>query len=108
MSACLLDDALLACEDDSHATEICDFGRADDEGVDVETSGCEDAGDAGENSGFVLDETVEDMALGGSCGGKSGFVEDRGDGGGGGDGEGGCRGGGERRYFTVKGFVGYC
>ena len=81
LAAGLLDDAVLACKDDGHAGEVDDLGAADDEGVDVEAAGGENAGHAGENARLVLHEAVEDVALrrGGRWGGR--LVEDVGDGG---------------------------
>lgn len=38
LSSGLFDDAILAAEYDTHATEVADLGAADDEGVDVEPS----------------------------------------------------------------------
>jgi hypothetical protein len=34
----LFDDAVLAAEYDTHATEVADLGAADDEGINVESS----------------------------------------------------------------------
>jgi hypothetical protein len=34
----LLDDTVLATEYDTHATEVSDFGAADDEGINIEPS----------------------------------------------------------------------
>ena len=46
LPSCLFDDAVLAIEDDAHATEIADLGAADDERVDVESATGENSGDA--------------------------------------------------------------
>jgi hypothetical protein len=54
----------LAAEDDTHPREVPDLGPADDKGVDVEATAGEDAGDSRENTGFVLNEAVEDVAEG--------------------------------------------
>lgn len=43
LSACLLNNTILAFEDNGHATEVLDFGVANDETVDVEAAGCENA-----------------------------------------------------------------
>jgi len=101
----LLDDAVLAGQHDRHARQVFDFRVADDERVDVEAARGEDAGDAGEHAGFVLDEAVEDVSFWGRGGGERRFVEDRGDGGWRGPGgwDVGC---GERGYASVEGFVG--
>lgn len=72
----LLDDAVLPGKHDGHAGEVLYFGVADDEGVDVEAAGGENAGNAGEDAGLVLDEAVEDMALRRGDGGGGGLVED--------------------------------
>lgn len=54
----------MAGEHDGHAGEIFDFGVADDEAVDVEAAGGEDAGDAAQDAGLVLHEAIEDVAFG--------------------------------------------
>ena len=38
LSSCLLNDAVLSAEDDTHTAEVANFGTADDEGVNVESS----------------------------------------------------------------------
>ena len=38
LSSGLFDDAVLAAENDTHATEVADLGAADDEGINVESS----------------------------------------------------------------------
>lgn len=62
LSARLLDDAVLAIENDAHPTEVAHLRRADHERVDVESSGCENPGDAREHAWLVLDEAVEDVS----------------------------------------------
>ena len=54
----LLDDAVLAAEDETYLTQIADLGPAYDQGVDVKPAPGEDAGDAREDTWFVLDEAV--------------------------------------------------
>lgn len=72
----LLDDAVLSAENDTHATEVLDLGGTDDEGVDVEATGGEDARDAGEDSRLVLDEAVESVTREGLEGRRRSY-EDR-------------------------------
>ena len=55
----LLDDAVLAAEDDAHATQVADLRAAHDERVDVEPSAGQDPRDAREHSWLVLHETVQ-------------------------------------------------
>ena len=62
LSPGLLDDGVLPAEHDAHATEVAYLGAADDEGVDVEPSACEDARYAREDARFVLDEAIEDVS----------------------------------------------
>jgi hypothetical protein len=49
---------------------------ADDKGVNVKAAGCENARYAGEDSGFVLHEAIQDVSFWGSHGGRGRFVED--------------------------------
>lgn len=44
LSARLLDDAVLTTDDNRHATQVANFGAADDQGVDVKTPSSQDAG----------------------------------------------------------------
>ena len=46
LPARLLDDAVLAAEDDAHARQVADLGAADDERVDVKSATGENSGDA--------------------------------------------------------------
>lgn len=64
LATSLLDYTVLALEDHGHARQVLDFCAADDQTVNVEAAGCEDAGDPGEDARLVLDETVEDVSLG--------------------------------------------
>ena len=86
LSAGLLDDAVLASEHNGHAREVLDLGAANNEGVDVEAAGGKNAGDAGQNTGLVLDQAVKDVAGRGSQRGTRSLVEDVGHGGLGGPG----------------------
>src|SRR5690606_25027721 len=52
----LLEWCVFDVDDDCDAGEAFDFGFADGEGFDVEAAACEQAGDAGEESGLVFDE----------------------------------------------------
>lgn len=81
LSARLLNNGVLAREHDGHAGEVRDLGVADDQTVDVEAASGENAGDAGEHTGLVLNEAVEGVALGRQRGGRGRLVEDVGDGG---------------------------
>lgn len=72
----LLDDAVQSAQDDGHAREVLNLGVADDETVDVESSGGEDTGDSREHTGLILDETVQHMALGRVARRHGGLVED--------------------------------
>lgn len=80
LAAGLLHDAVLAREHDGHAREILHLGAAHDERVDVEAAGGQNARDAREHAGLVLDQAVEDVALGRDGRGSRGLVEDVGDG----------------------------
>lgn len=106
LAAGLLDDAVLAREDNGHAGEVLDLGAADDEGVNVEAAGGEDARDAREHTRLVLDQAVEDVALGGRGGRGRGLVEDVGDGGLGGPRRGRVAGG-QRLGAAAAGLVGH-
>ncbi|KAJ5610386.1 hypothetical protein N7510_007105 [Penicillium lagena] len=73
----LLDDTLLALEHDGHARQILDLGVADHQTINVEAAGGENAGHAGQHTGLVLDQAVQDVALGGVGGWHGGLVENR-------------------------------
>jgi hypothetical protein len=60
----LLNDTILAAENDTHATQVANLGLAYNQGINVEPSPGQDSRDAGEYSGLVLNETVEDMPEG--------------------------------------------
>ena len=76
----LLYHAILTLEHNGHSTEVLDFGATDDQGVDVESSCGENPRHAGQDTRLVLDQTVEDMALGRGLGWERSFVEDARDG----------------------------
>lgn len=75
LTTSLLDDAVLTLQDDGHTRQILDLGVADDERVDVEAASSQDTGHAGQHTGLVLHQTVQDMALGRVGGDGRGFVE---------------------------------
>jgi len=70
----LLNDAVLATQDDAHARQVLDLSGAHDERVDVEAAGGEDAGHARQDTGLVLDEAVEGVAGEGLEGGRRSCV----------------------------------
>ena len=71
----LLNDTVLTLQDDGHARQILHLGVTDDETINVEATGGENTRHAGQHTGFVLHQTVQDMALG-RVGGRGGsFVE---------------------------------
>lgn len=72
----LLDNAVLAGEHDGHAGEILNLGAAHDKRIDVEATSGENTGDAGQDTRFVLDQTVENVTLGRSDGRARCLVED--------------------------------
>ncbi len=63
LAACLLNNTVLAGEDNGHAGEILDFGVADDQRVNVEAAGGKNARDARQNTWLVLDKAVEDVTF---------------------------------------------
>lgn len=81
LSAGLLDNAVLASEDNGHAGQVLDLSVAHNKRVNVEATGSQDTRDTGQDTGLVLDQTVEDVALGRSGRRDRGLVEDVGDGG---------------------------
>jgi hypothetical protein len=92
----LLDHAILSAENDAHPTEVLDFSRTYDERVDakkarsgqihprksndsldaLEPSACEYSRDAAQDSGFILDETVENVSCKWLRRRRRGVVED--------------------------------
>lgn len=76
LAARLLDDAVVALEHNRHAGQVLHLGVAHDEGVDVEATRGEDTGHAGEHTGLVLHETVEDVGFRWCGGGHWCLVED--------------------------------
>lgn len=63
LAAGLLDDAVLALQHDGHAGQILDLRVANHQTVDVEATSGKDSGDAGEHTGLVLHEAVQDVPL---------------------------------------------
>ena len=59
----LLHNAVLSTEDDAHPREVANLGATHDERVNVEPAASQDARNAGEHSGLVLDETVEHVPV---------------------------------------------
>lgn len=76
----LLDDAVLALEDDAHSGQVSDFGLADHERVNVETSTGKDTGNARKNTRFILNKTVQSVSLEGLGAGRGSVVKNVGDG----------------------------
>ncbi|PNY28508.1 Uncharacterized protein TCAP_01580 [Tolypocladium capitatum] len=72
----LLNNAVLARQDNGHAGQILNLGVADDERVDIKASGSENPRKTGQDTGLVLDQAVEDVALRGDHGRSRGLVED--------------------------------
>jgi hypothetical protein len=60
----LLHDTVLAAEDNTHATQVPNFGLAYHQGVNVEPPASKDSRDAGEYTRLVLNEAIEDMPKG--------------------------------------------
>ena len=63
MTARLLDDAVLAADDDTHPAQIAYLGAAHDERIDVESAPGEDPRHAREHAGLVLHETVQHVPV---------------------------------------------
>jgi hypothetical protein len=55
-------DTILTTKDDAHTTQVAYLGAAYDQGIDVETSASKNSRYAGENTRFILYETVENMS----------------------------------------------
>lgn len=64
LAASLLDDTVLALQDNGHAGQILDLSVADDKTVNVEATSSQDTGHTGQDTGLVLDQAVQDVALG--------------------------------------------
>lgn len=105
LAAGLLDNTLLALQDDGHARQVIDLGVADYETVDVEATSSQDAGNTREHTGLVLHQAVEDVLLVRLLRGHGRLVEDAADSGGGGPG-GRAVFGRERGDAAVQGLVG--
>jgi hypothetical protein len=63
LTARLLDDAVLAADDDAHAAQVTNLCTAYDERVDVEPAPREDPRYAREHAGLVLHETVQHVPV---------------------------------------------
>ena len=57
----MLEDAVVADDDEGHAGELGIFGFADGEAIDVEAARGEHAGDVGQHAGDVLHGGREDV-----------------------------------------------
>lgn len=64
LSPSLFDDTILALEYDTHATEVGNFSAAYDQRVDVESSAGQNTRNTREDTGLVLNETVQDVPKG--------------------------------------------
>lgn len=60
----LLNNAVVTSQNNGHAGEVLDLGVAHNEGLNVEPASGNDTGQAGQDTGLVLDEAVEDVSLG--------------------------------------------
>lgn len=105
LSSSLLNNAVLAGQDDGHARQILHLGVAHNQRVNVETSGSEDTGETREHTRLVLDQAVEDVTLRRRHGGRGRLIENVGDGGLGRPGWGSV-GDGQRRRAAAQGLVG--
>lgn len=63
LTTCLLDDAVLAGQNDRHPRQILNLRVADDERIDVEPPGGENPGNTGQNTRLVLDKAVQNVTL---------------------------------------------
>lgn len=81
LSSGLLDNAVLAGQDDGHARQVLHLGVAHNQRVNVEASGSENTREAREHTRLVLDQTVEDVTLRRRHGGSRRLIENVGDGG---------------------------
>jgi len=61
----LFDDSVLTAEDDTHPTEVANLCPADDQRVNVEATACQNTRHPGQDTGLVLDETVENVPIDG-------------------------------------------
>jgi hypothetical protein len=82
LAASLLDDTILALQHDGHAREILNLSVANDQAVNVETAGGQDTRYAGQHTGLVLNEAVQDVPLGRVAGSHGSLVENGRDSGG--------------------------
>lgn len=105
LSASLLNNTVLASEDNGHTGEIVDLSVTHDKRVNVETTRSQNTRDSGQDTGLVLDKTVKNVALGGSCRWDRSLIENVGDGRLGGPGRRAVAHG-ERSRATAEGLVG--
>lgn len=80
LATSLLNNTVLSGQDDGHARQVFDLGVAHDERVNVEAAGSKNTREPGQDTRFVLDQAIEDMALGRLHGRGRGLVEDVGHG----------------------------
>lgn len=108
LSAGLFDDTVLALQHDGHARQILDLGVADDQAVDVEAPGSQNSRHAGQHTGLILHQAVQDVTLRriGRCNG--GLVQNRRHGRGSVPLRGGIVNRERERRATVQGLVGQC
>lgn len=64
LASSLLNDAVLASQDDGHSGQVINLGVADDERVNVESSGGKNTRQTRQHTRLVLDQAVENMPLG--------------------------------------------
>jgi hypothetical protein len=105
LSASLLNNTVLASEDNGHTGEIVDLGVTHDKRVNVKTTRSQNTRDSGQDTGLVLDKTIKNVALGGGCRWDRSLVENVGDGRLGGPGRRAVAHG-ERSRATAEGLVG--
>jgi len=63
LAAGLLDNTVLALQHNGHAREIIDLSVANDQTVNVEAACGQNSGHAGQHTGLVLNQTVQDVAF---------------------------------------------
>lgn len=75
LSSGLFHHTVLSLKHDRHAGQICHFGTAHNQTVDVETSRGENTGHAGEDTRLILDQTIEDVSFGRGRGWERSLIE---------------------------------
>jgi hypothetical protein len=75
LAASLLNDAVLALQDDGHAREVLNLSVANNQTVNVETTGSQNSGHTGQHTGLVMHETVQDVPLGRVAGRHGSLIE---------------------------------